>query len=525
MKSMWKTPRRRHIAIALTTAALCSGEIQAAPVRLDPATFPTVGKVDPRFQSYNVEMVEVIGGRFWAPYRKPGDKPAVPTTDPAAAMFQKREPLNLKGDRRLRNLARALGPAYVRVSGAWANSTYFHDSDVPPPEKPPAGYQGVLTRAQWAGVLDFVRATGSKLVVSFPVSPGARNADGSWNPDQARRLVTYTRKLGGSIYAAELINEPNVGALVGLPQNYDAATFARDIAAFRQFAAKEARGMKIVGPGSTGEAGFMLFPRTPGTMSTEAMMTADPRAAFDIFSYHFYGTASKRCSAMDKSVGINPDQALTEAWLSRADTVFDYYKPLRDRFAPGTPIWVTEIAEAACGGDAWAATWLDTFRYVDQLGRLAKRGTAALFHNTLSASDYALIDDRTNNPRPSYWAALLWRNLMGDRVLDAGSNAGDLHLYSHCLKGVLGGVALVAINLDQTAPATLTLTRPATRFTLAADVLQASTVKLNGRVLTVGKNDIVPKLAGVPGSRGDLQLPPASITFLAVPAAGNSACR
>jgi hypothetical protein len=28
-----------------------------------------IGTVDERFQSYNVEMVEVIGGRFWKPYR------------------------------------------------------------------------------------------------------------------------------------------------------------------------------------------------------------------------------------------------------------------------------------------------------------------------------------------------------------------------------------------------------------------------------------------------------------------------
>ena len=524
MKTTQKKLRNGHIALALAILALCGGEIEAAPVRLDPATFQPLGRVDPRYQSYNIEMVEVIGGRFWAPYRRPGD-PAPPSGDPAAAMFQKREPVNLKGDRRLRNLARALGPAYIRVSGAWANSTYFHDSDTPPPDKPPAGYQGVLTRAQWAGVVDFVRATGSKLVVSFPVSPGARNADGSWNPDQARRLVAYTRKLGGSIYAAELINEPNVGTMVGLPPNYDAAAFALDIAAFRTFAAKEAPNMKIVGPGSTGEAGFTLFPRFPGAMRTEAMMMAQPRPIFDIFSYHFYGTNSKRCSAMDKSVGIDPEKALTEAWLSRADKTLGYYKPLRDRFAPGTPIWVTEIAEAACGGDAWAATWLDTFRYVDQLGRLAKQGTAALFHNTLAASDYALIDDRTKDPRPNYWAALIWRNLMGERVLDAGSNVGDLHLYSHCLKGVRGGVALVAINLDQAAPATLALKGPATRYTLTADTLQASIVKLNGHVLGVGRDDVVPRLAGAPAGRGNLQLPPASITFLAVPTAGNSACR
>ena len=37
-------------------------------------------------------------------------------------------------------------------------------------------------------------------------------------------------------------------------------------------------------------------------------------------------------------------------------------------------------------------------------------------HNTLAASDYALLDDHTYAPRPNYWAALLWRRLMGTTV-------------------------------------------------------------------------------------------------------------
>jgi len=33
---------------------------------------------------------------------------------------------------RLRKLAAALGPAYVRVSGTWANSVFFQDTDAQP---------------------------------------------------------------------------------------------------------------------------------------------------------------------------------------------------------------------------------------------------------------------------------------------------------------------------------------------------------------------------------------------------------
>ena len=99
---------------------------------------PRIGSVSERYQSYNVEMIEVTGGRFWKPYRPaPGDvvqqgapPDAAPGADTPSGMnadlYQYRPPIDLS-NARLRKLAAALGPAYVRVSGTWANTTYFSD--------------------------------------------------------------------------------------------------------------------------------------------------------------------------------------------------------------------------------------------------------------------------------------------------------------------------------------------------------------------------------------------------------------
>jgi len=94
-----------------------------------------------------------------------------------------RPPLDLSNPR-LRKLAAALGPAYMRVSGTWANSVYFADSDNPP-ENPPAGFTGVLTRKQWKNVIDFVQAVNGELVTSFSTSAGARNPKGVWTAEAA----------------------------------------------------------------------------------------------------------------------------------------------------------------------------------------------------------------------------------------------------------------------------------------------------------------------------------------------------
>lgn len=115
-----------------------------------------VGQIDERYQSYNIEMLEVTGGRFWKPYKDIGKQPAPatgqasPTGNAPAGMsadlYQYRPPIDLS-NRRLRAMAAALGPAYVRMSGTWANTTYFTDTDTAP-KTPPPGYDGVLMRHQ-----------------------------------------------------------------------------------------------------------------------------------------------------------------------------------------------------------------------------------------------------------------------------------------------------------------------------------------------------------------------------------------
>jgi len=512
-------------SLVAATPAMAAGSPDGPGFSVSPATLAAVGRVDERFQSYNIESVEVTGGNFWAPYLKAGQPPPQPVAGPhgvefASSAYRKREPIDLKGNARLRRLAKALGPAYVRVSGSWANSIYFQDDDQPALAKAPPGYQGILTRAQWAGLVDFAKAVDAKILTSFATSPGARDADGAWNPDGARRLFAYTHRLGGRIDAVELTNEPNVGR-----PPYAPGDFARDQATLRDLVKTVSPDTKVVGPGSTGEAGFKLFAAPPKEISTATLLSGDPQPRFDVFSHHFYGAVSQRCASLRAGATTSAGEALSETWLARADQAQDHYASVRDRFAPGAPIWITETAQTACGGDPWSATFLDTFRYVDQLGRFARHDVAIVFHNTLAASDYALIDDTTWRPRPNYWAALLWRRLMGQVVLDAGVSTADLHVYAHCLRDHPGGVALVVLNLSRTARANLKLPLPAERFALTADALESNSVKLNGRALSLTKADKLPPLLGARVPAGPLSLDPTSITFLSVPQARNPACQ
>lgn len=508
-----------------------------AVLRIDSARLPRIATVDPRFQSYNVEMAEVIGGNFWKPYTPQSIAGMKAKASVAAAasgvagqdptMFQARAPIDLTNPR-LRRLAAALGPAYVRVSGTWANSAYFADSATPAAAAP-RGFDGVLTRAAWSRVVDFARAANAKLVTSFAISAGVRDSAGLWTPVEARKLLAYTHAIGGHIAAAEFFNEPDMPVYGGAPAGYSAADYARDFAIFRKFARATVPDTQIVGPGSVGEG--VLMPRmgghglAAGLVRTGDMLAATPLPVFDVFSYHFYGAASIRCAAMGAGAQTSAADALSEPWLARTDTSYAFYvKGLRDRYAPGKPVWITETADAACGGNPWASTFLDSFRYLDQLGRLARRGVAVVFHNTLASSEYGLLDQDSFAPRPNYWAALLWHRLMGTTVLDAGPSRPGLHVYAQCLPGQPGGVTVLAINNSRTQPAAIDLPLPARRYTLDAPALEDGHVRLDGATLALGADDALPALAGRPTAAGRAALAPATISFFAMKNAANPTC-
>src|SRR5437868_1955942 len=215
--------------IAMAALAVTVGHASATkadPVLLDPGSMVHLATVDAGYQSYNVEMAEVVGGKFWKPYASLGNigepgRPSAGRSKPTSttlrigddpALFEARPPADLS-NARLRKLAAALGHAYVRVSGTWANSVFFHDSDAPAPVASPDGFGSVLTRSEWKGVIDFAQAANAKLVTSFAISAGVRDPSGVWTPDQARELLAYTKSVGGDIAAAEFFNEPSYAAM------------------------------------------------------------------------------------------------------------------------------------------------------------------------------------------------------------------------------------------------------------------------------------------------------------------------
>lgn len=521
--------RSSGIAFLLLTtfAAICQTTVQ-------PGQMKKVAEDDPRFLSYNVETVEVTGGRFWKPYSAKAEAPAAAanTNMPAGidpSMFQYRAPIDLS-QAKLRKLAGALAPAYMRVSGTWRNSSYFQNTDDPAPKTPPKGYQAVLTRAQWKGVVDFSHAVGAELVTSVATSAGTRDANGVWTPAEAAGFFEYTKSVGGHIAATEFMNEPTYASLGGAPEGYSGADFGRDVKAFRGFLKKASPGTLMLGPGSIGEAVVMAGGATAGgpklSPTTPEMMQATG-PIFDGFSYHFYSDASQRCTRMLGPKYMNtPATAMTTAWFDRNMQALNYYAADRDKYLPGKPMWLTETGEAACGGDPFAAQFVDVFRFMDQLGSLSAKGVRSVMVNTLASSDYGMLDEETYAPRPDFWAAVLWKRTMGERVLDPGvSLSGKARVYAACERDHKGGVTLLVINFDNAAEQTLVLPVAGERYTLSSPELTSKQTMLNGTELTAGEDGSLPTMAGAKVAAGKVGFAPLTVSFVTLPGAKNAVCR
>jgi len=111
----------------------------------------------------------------------------------------------------------------------------------------------------------------------------------------------------------------------------------------------------------------------------------------------------------------------------------------------------------------------------------------------------------------------------GEIVAQADTKGVQLWI-PHRLRDKPGGVALLLINTDRSASQTVSLPAAAERYTLTSRDLLSRSVELNGKPLTL-IGDALPALTAARVAAGEITLAPASITFLAVPAAANDSCR
>lgn len=486
-----------------------------------------IRQMNPRLMSYNVEMTEVTGGTFWKSYTPAqiaGTEafPPLKSIMDMGSIMQVYPPINLYNEK-IRKLAKEFGPVWVRVSGTWATKTYY-DFDGHTNGVAPSGYQSVCTKEQWIGVLEFCKAIGAKLLVSVNNCEGLHKASEPWNPSQAELLFGLSKEYGVPIEAAEFMNEPNMLAFSGAPVGYTAKDYVRDQDLFFKWVRENYPECQLAGPCTVAmeAAGDIIGTQQGGGIvsmmgdnCTTFELMEGTKEPLDIFSYHYYNGISDRLASTMPSMHWHPDTTLSEAYLSVALKCCEAVIPARDKYCPNGEMWVTESGDAGGGGDTWASTFMDVFRTLNELGGFSKLTNGIIFHNTLASSDYGFLDHSTFEPRPNYFAVLLWTRLMGNTVYESEIPTQEgAHVYCHSSKDELGKTYLV-INNSKTDTTKVTLPKEADMYLLSAEYIRSQTMLLNGRPLVLKENNELPNLDPV-RVEGEIELPPATCTFFVI---------
>ena len=181
-------------------------------------------------------------------------------------------------------------------------------------------------------------------------------------------------------------------------------------------------------------------------------------------------------------------------------------------------MWVTESGDAGGGGDTWASTYLDVLRTLNELGGFATVTDGIIFHNTLASSDYGFLKHGSFEPRPNYFAVLLWNTLMGEVVYDCDNpDTEGAHIYCHSRKDGKDGRAYLVINNSLTESTEITLPSSAEVYTLTGtDGIRSSVMSLGDTPLTLSGVADIPALIPEKVKAGTLSLAPASCSFIVV---------
>lgn len=482
-----------------------------AQLSVDPSA--PMATVDERYLSFAVDTAQVVGGLFWS-------------AEPEQQLIgQERQPVYDFERTRLRALAAELAPAYLRIGGSDADRVFYDMTAEPVAEQDlPEDFEFVLTAGQVDGVFEFAEALDLDVMFTLSAGPGVRDENGNWTPAMARTLLEYVIDNGYEVDFWELGNEwDRFPIILGVAATPELAV--ADFAAARSLLAE------LYDEFSLGGTSGAYWPSIGELIAfTGPFLELGGGELLDVVTWHYYPTQSERGGVLrtdpwERGILLDPEQ-LDNA-LRWADEVIGQ----RDEYAPTLPVWIGESGHAQFGGQPDASdSYESTFWWLDQLGALATRNIQVSVRQTLSGSNYGLLDDMTLDPRPDYWASVLWRRLMGRRVLEVTrSDVSDLvRVYAHCSYQRPGAVTLLAINLGRNDSVRIELDgvqgSDKELYLLTSEALDSKDLMLNGTRLR-DEDGVLPPLAPARIGRGPADVPPLAMAFIVYPDADAPACQ
>ncbi|XP_048250508.1 heparanase-like isoform X1 [Haliotis rufescens] len=414
---------------------------------------------------------------------------------------------------KVQTLAKALYPCYLRIGGTPGDFMTFD----------PTGHGGTsanstYTGAMWDNLNDFLRIVGWELVFGLNV---LKRKDGQWDPENAKELMSYSNARNYTIPAFELGNEPAY-----FPEPFtdtiSGAQLGRDFVHLREIV-KSTPGFEstlVIGPDVTAISG-------PKSILFKTFFKGDGRKALDrITFHHYYGFEG------NAKVDTFIDPKVMDSLISFIDIVRNVTTPAN----PDTPLWLGETSSFSGGGaPGLSDRYVAGFLWLDKLGIASRIGLKGVLRQSFYGQNYSLIEMNTFEPYPDYWLTLLYKRLVGNKVLSVQTNStNSFRVYAHCAKQESvynykpGSVVVYIINVNTY---TTVVTFP--QFQTNVDVfwLRPEFIELTSRNVTLnGKrldyvNNTIPDMPPQKAYGGLLMLSARTFGFAVFPDADVDICK
>ncbi|NXF74985.1 HPSE2 protein, partial [Sclerurus mexicanus] len=389
-----------------------------------------------------------------------------------------------------------------------------------------------LTARSLDKLYNFADCSGLHLI--FALNALRRNPNNSWNSSNALSLLKYSASKKYNI-SWELGNEPNnYRTLIG--RSVNGSQLGKDYTQLRsllQLIRTYSRA-HLYGPN-------IGRPRKNVIAFLEGFMKVAGGTVDAVTWQHYY---------IDGRVAKVTDFLKTRLLDTLSDQIRKIQKVL-NTYTPGKKIWLEGVGTTSAGGmnnlsDSYAAGFL----WLNTLGLLASQGIDVVVRHSFLDHGHNHLVDQNFNPLPDYWLSLLYKRLIGPKVL-AIHVAGlqrkprpgrvirdKLRIYAHCTSYhnhnyVRGSITLYIINLHRSRKkiklAGTLRDKTVHQYLLqpyGKDGLHSKLVQLNGQPLAMVDDGTLPELKPRPLRAGrTLVIPPLTMSFYVVKNVNALACR
>ncbi|NXD14718.1 HPSE2 protein, partial [Nothocercus nigrocapillus] len=389
-----------------------------------------------------------------------------------------------------------------------------------------------LTARSLDKLYNFADCSGLHLI--FALNALRRNPNNSWNSSNALSLLKYSASKKYNI-SWELGNEPNnYRTLIG--RSVNGSQLGKDYMQLRsllQLIRTYSRA-NLYGPN-------IGRPRKNVIALLEGFMKVAGSVVDAVTWQHYY---------IDGRVAKVTDFLKTRLLDTLSDQIRKIQKVV-NTYTPGKKIWLEGVGATSAGGmnnlsDSYAAGFL----WLNTLGLLASQGIDVVVRHSFLDHGHNHLVDQNFNPLPDYWLSLLYKRLIGPKVL-AIHVAGlqrkprpgrvirdKLRIYAHCTSYhnhnyVRGSITLYIINLHRSRKkiklAGTLRDKIVHQYLLqpyGKDGLHSKSVQLNGQPLAMVDDGTLPELKPRPLRAGrTLVIPPLTMSFYVVKNVNALACR